>query len=168
MNRRSFRVYLAGPDVFFSDPKGRGEALKEQCRREGLEGVYPLDAEIALEGLEPLSKGYSIYRGNIALIQSCVGVLANISPFRGPSADVGTAFEIGYGAALGLPIVCYTDTFNVYADRVQPDGLLIEDFGMVDNLMLHAAAGGRICRTAAVAAATMYEFLMARAKAVVA
>jgi len=81
-----------------------------------------------------------IYEGNINLINSCDAILANIFPFRGPSVDVGTAFEIGYGLAKGLVVVCYTSQKNLYKDRVIPDELLIEDFGMIDNLMIHCSA----------------------------
>jgi nucleoside 2-deoxyribosyltransferase len=153
------RVYLAGPDVFFPDAKGRGEMRKKWCNEAGLEGVYPLDSGVDLEGLNPMEKGFAIYDANIELILSCEGVLADITPFRGPSADVGTAFEIGFGKALGLPIVCYTNEPNNYKDRVQDDGLLIEDFGMVDNLMLHGAAGDDIYLDFNLAAHALYRLL---------
>jgi nucleoside 2-deoxyribosyltransferase len=135
------RVYLAGPDVFFKDAIERAEILKIQCDEFGLEGIFPLDSEIKLE--EPINQeknGYLIYEGNINLINSCDAILANISPFRGPSVDAGTAFEIGYGLAKGLVVVCYTSQKNLYKDRVIPDELIIEDFGMIDNLMIHCSA----------------------------
>jgi len=139
------RVYLAGPDVFFPDVIERSEILKIQCDLWGLEGVFPLDSEIKLE--EPINQeinGYRIYEGNLKLILSCSAVLANISPFRGPSIDPGTAFEIGYGMAHGLLVVAYTTNKTIYKERVIPDGMLIEDFGMIDNLMIHGATRGRI------------------------
>jgi nucleoside 2-deoxyribosyltransferase len=141
------RVYLAGPDVFYPDVTERSEFLKIQCDLWGLEGVFPLDSEVKLE--EPINQeknGYLIYEGNLKLIKSCAAVLANVSPFRGPSVDAGTAFEIGYGLASGLIVVGYTNDKTFYKDRVQPDGLFIEDFGMIDNLMIHGATGGRIFR----------------------
>jgi nucleoside 2-deoxyribosyltransferase len=143
------RVYLAGPDVFFPDVNERSENLKIKCDLWNLEGVFPLDANIKLD--EPINQeknGYTIFNGNIGLILSCDAVLANISPFRGPSIDAGTAFEIGYGFANGLMVVCYTDNLSYYKDRVKNDGLLIEDFGMIDNLMIHAAANGNIFASA--------------------
>ena len=139
------RIYLAGPDVFFTDVTERAETLKSQCDLWGLEGVFPLDSEVKLE--EPIDQqknGYLIYEGNLKLIESCAAVLANISPFRGPSVDAGTAFEIGYGLASGLIVVGYTSALSFYKERVEPDGLLIEDFEMIDNLMIHGATNGRI------------------------
>ena len=139
------RVYLAGPDVFFPDVTKRAENLKIQCDLWGFDGVFPLDSEIKLE--EPINQeknGYLIYEGNLGLIRSCAAVLANISPFRGPSVDAGTAFEIGYGLAKGLIVVGYTTSKTFYKERVKPDDMLIEDFGMIDNLMIHGAICGKI------------------------
>ncbi len=151
------RVYLAGPDVFYPDVQLRSEILKKQCERYGLEGVFPLDADVKLE--EPINQeknGYTIFRGNIGLIKSCDAVLANMIPFRGPSVDAGTAFEMGYGFALGLVVVGYTQHDSSYKSRVEEDidhpgfdnlGLMIEDFQMKDNLMIHGATGGMIFET---------------------
>lgn len=142
------RVYLAGPDVFFPDMVERSENLKIQCDLAGLDGVFPLDSEVELEEQTTeeakVRNGFKIYRGNLELIKSSVAVLANISPFRGPSVDCGTAFEIGYARALGKIVVAYTDQNTLYKQRVIHDGLVIEDFGMVDNLMIHGAVDGKI------------------------
>ncbi len=139
------RVYLAGPDVFYPDAAERAARLKEMCHKRGLEGVFPLDSQVKLlEPIEQEENGFIIYRANVKLIKSCWAILANMSPFRGPSMDVGTAFEIGYGRALDLHIVGYTDSKTDYNTRVKEDGLLTENFGMVDNLMVHAAVCGDI------------------------
>lgn len=142
------RVYLAGPDVFFPNVNEIAGKLKECCFEFDLEGVFPLDSEVDLD--QPINQqknGYKIYRGNINLIKSCSAVLANISPFRGPSIDPGTAFEIGYGKSLGLTCVGYTNNLTKLKNRVIPDGLLVEDFQMIDNLMIHAALDGNIFNT---------------------
>jgi nucleoside 2-deoxyribosyltransferase len=142
------RVYLAGPDVFYPDAKERGENLKKICSKLDLEGVYPIDSELNLDKLSPVEKGIAIYNANIGLIRSCVAVVANMNPFRGCSMDVGTAFEMGFGSALRLIVVGYSSNQKYYKDRVTPDGLLIEDFDMIDNLMVHAATNGYIFSTA--------------------
>jgi len=139
------RVYLAGPDVFFPDAAERAARLKEMCSKRGLVGVFPLDSGVKL--LQPVERednGYIIAFENIKLIESCWAVLANMSPFRGPSMDVGTAFEMGYGRALRMNVVGYTDSKTEYKTRVKEDGLLIENFGMIDNLMVHSAVAGDI------------------------
>ena len=131
------KVYLAGPDVFYPDCTSRANHLKKLCHMYGMEGVFPLDAGLDLSQVPRKDQGYRIYEANIKLIQGCDAILANMTPFRGPSMDVGTAFEMGYGAALGKKVVGYTENPSDYKTRVTPDGALIEDFGMVDNLMVH-------------------------------
>ena len=139
------RVYLAGPDVFYPDVADRSAKLKDACRHYGFEGIFPLDSGVQLiPPVEREENGFLIYEANIKLIQSCQAMLANVSPFRGPSLDAGTAFEIGFGRALGLEVVGYTSDRSLYKDRVTPDGLMVEDFGMIDNLMIHAAICGDI------------------------
>jgi nucleoside 2-deoxyribosyltransferase len=146
------RVYLAGPDVFEPNPKELAEKLKAVCQKFGLEGVLPLDAELALEGLAPREQGRLIFEANVKLIRSCQGVLANMVPFRGPSMDVGTAWEMGCAYALNLPIVGYTNDDRSYPERVKDyrgrppyessnnaafkDPAFVESFDLHDNLML--------------------------------
>ena len=139
------RVYLAGPDVFLTEPLQRAAAMKEICARHGLVGVSPLDllpGETAAPGpLDP----YVIARRNEAHIRSADAILANLTPFRGPGADAGTVYEIGFGRAIGRPVFGYATTAADYATRVRggtgdtardADGLEIEDFGLFENLMI--------------------------------
>jgi nucleoside 2-deoxyribosyltransferase len=138
-------VYLAGPEVFFPDVTEVAARLKALCRAQGLEGLFPTDAE------RPTGKGIgpalAIYLGNVALIDRSDAVVADISPFRGAGMDPGTAWEIGYAVARRLPVFAWSHDLRPYADRVGPlgsgprgpvdaDGLLVEDFGLVENLMI--------------------------------
>lgn len=151
----SARVYLAGPDVFLRDPMAFAARKKELCARHGLTGVFPLDAEIDLAGADAREAGLRISRANEALIRSCQAVIAHVTPFRGPSADVGTAYEMGFARALGLHVFAYTNVQDDFLTRTvafvgatsrRPDGevedgdrMSIESFGLVDNLMLAGA-----------------------------
>lgn len=147
------RVYLAGPDVFQPDPVAAGEKLKEACRRHGLEGVYPLDSGVKRRPREPGPLfARRIFEGNCLLIHGCQGVLANVSPFRGPSADVGTAWEMGYAHSLKRPIVAYSDSDRDYKERcgfreTDSKGMSVEDFDLWDNLMLACCTVGGARRT---------------------
>lgn len=96
------RVYLAGPGVFRKDATAFGEMLKQKCARAGLVGCFPLDNEIA--GGSPRQQAERIYRANVDLISGAKAIIADISPFRGPHMDQGTAWELGYGIAKGLPV----------------------------------------------------------------
>lgn len=135
------RVYLAGPDVFFSNVQERSENLKRVCAEHDLEGVFPLDAKLDLDEIEmPHEKGLKIFHANVALIRSCDAVLANMIPFRGPSMDVGTSWEMGCGYGLGKIVVGYSSDQRTYKERAVPDQYLVEDFNMIDNLMLVGGA----------------------------
>ena len=149
------RVYLAGPDVFFPNAKTRSREKRKICAANGLCGISPLDAKVQRTGIKPIEHGFRIYRANVGLIETCAAVIADISPFRGPGADPGTSFEMGYARGRGLPIFAYTTVSDLYEARLAAafgplarrrdqrlydrNGIAVEEFGMVDNLMLHAA-----------------------------
>jgi len=153
---KQLRVYLAGPEVFLPDALEMGAKKRAVCAEFGLDGVFPLDGGLDLDGLEPRWQGRAIYQTNIDLIRSCDLLIANLTPFRGVSADVGTVFEMGFMAALGKPVLGYSNSPQSFRHRLEdhfigkiqlradgqlagPDGLAIEDFDMFDNLMLHGA-----------------------------
>ncbi len=132
------RVYLAGPDVFFPNAAEVGEAKKQICAQYGFEGVFPLETDFSrLFELDNLAdKGHKSFDLMVELMDSCDFVIANLTPFRGPSMDVGTAIEMGYMHGCGKPVFGYTNVVAGYAERVQPDDFFIEQFGLVDNLMV--------------------------------
>lgn len=157
------RVYLAGPDVFLPDPQSRALLLKQICARHGVTGVSPLDAP----DHEPpewaaLPLALRIARRNEAHIASSQALIANLTPFRGPSADAGTVFELGFMRALGRPVFGWTNTRALFLERTlaayparadragalrDADDMMLEDFGMHENLMIDGAiiaAGGRL------------------------
>jgi len=149
---RTPRIYLAGPEVFFPNAAAQGQSKKRLCAEHGFEGVFPLDNAIETAGLSPQEIARRISRGNEALMRSCDLLIANCTPFRGVSMDVGTAFEIGFMRALGRPVLGYTNHPADYASRVR-DGAQaphvawdaesaaadIEDFGLAENLMIAVA-----------------------------
>lgn len=135
------KVYLAGPDVFRENAKAHGELLKAMCRTQDLEGLYPLDNELKPSG-NPAQDAKWIFEADCAQVRECDGVIANLTAFRGPSIDVGTAFEIGFAKALGKPVVGYWASHRPYNSRAEiytgPDATYpnLEDFGLFDNLMI--------------------------------
>lgn len=136
------RIYLAGPTVFQADADDAGARLVALCATHGCEGLYPLD--FALDG--PMS-ATAIQAACLRELRSAHGVVADLSPFRGPHADDGTAFELGFAHALGLPIWAYTTDARPLIERIagarstsghQRDtgGMLIENFDRAHNSML--------------------------------
>ncbi len=141
-------IYIAGPDVFWPNAREAGARKVAACQTLGAKGVFPLDSELCLDELMPFDAGVAICRANMELMRDCDLVVANMTPFRGVSMDVGTAFEMGFMAALGRPVWGYTLDGRIYADRVlqknttgfDEQGCTIEQFDMADNLMMVGAA----------------------------
>jgi nucleoside 2-deoxyribosyltransferase len=140
------KIYLAGPDVFLPEPLQAAHAKQQICAKYGFEGMFPFDQELDFSALSPFEAGMAIYRSNVTLMDRCDLVVANMTPFRGPSMDVGTAFEMGYMAAKGKPVFGYSNDGRIYGDRVpaatpgwDEQGQAIESFDMHDNLMLEGS-----------------------------
>jgi nucleoside 2-deoxyribosyltransferase len=160
------RVYLAGPDVFLPDAAAWMQRKKAICAGFQLVGVSPLDDLLNQPGeWVDLPDWRRIALRNEAHIRSCVAVVANLTPFRGPSADVGTVYEIGFARGLGLKVFGYATVTTTFLDRTlasigggrqeadgswwDGDGLLVEQFGLFDNLMIEAGiaeSGGALVR----------------------
>ena len=141
------KIYLAGPDVFLPDAVDIGRRKVELCGRHGLIGLYPLDNAIDIA-----AKGASlrIFRGNENMMIEADAIIANLTPFRGPGADAGTVYELGYMAGSGKLCLGYSNDPSAYTERVRKFtdvnaregllvdvlGLTVEDFGLADNLMM--------------------------------
>jgi nucleoside 2-deoxyribosyltransferase len=150
-------MYLAGPDVFAADALAIGARKKELCARHGLAGVFPSDLVTLDARLAPLEQAMAIYDVLERAMRDCDGAFVDLTPFRGPSMDVGTAYEMGYLKALGRPLFAYSGSALPFTERVvgwsagrvstrtdgsreDRDGMAIEAFGMADNLMIDAGA----------------------------
>jgi nucleoside 2-deoxyribosyltransferase len=132
------KIYLAGSDVFLPNALEIGARLVQKCAEVGFEALFPLDNEISGPS-DKFEMGKEIALANMQMIRDCDIVLANVTPFRGPSADIGTVFECAYAKALGKYVVAY-GPMSDYKDRVigevPHDGMHIEDWGAWDNIML--------------------------------
>ncbi|MCW9033139.1 MAG: nucleoside 2-deoxyribosyltransferase [Rhodospirillales bacterium] len=139
------QVYLAGPEVFHFEAQQRIDKMRETCKELGLTPLTPLDH------LQETSE--AIYKQNTLLIEQSALMIVNISPFRGISLDPGCAFEIGYAAALGKPIIAWSMDRSDYLSRTSgayggnlrqddkgvwrdPTADEVENFGLADNLMI--------------------------------
>ena len=154
------RVYLAGPEVFLADRDAIAAEKKAICAQHGMIGVFPTDPAPGAPQAD--TDWMRIYLGNEAHIHGCDALIANLTPFRGASADPGTAYELGFMRALGRPVLGYSNAAGNFTMRSlaalrgavhgrangaweDADGMEVEDFGLTDNLMIDggiAAAGG--------------------------
>lgn len=146
-------IYLAGPEVFLPDSQEIGLKKQALCRDYGFLGLYPGDNGTFDSSLTRSEISRVIFATNLALMRRADIFLGNLTPFRGPSADVGTVWELGYMAGLNKPVYGYsnataslltrTRSFDP-ASRFVADsgfwhdsrGLVIEDLDGCDNLMI--------------------------------
>lgn len=141
------KIYLAGPEVFLPDAVELGQRKLAICARYGLTGLYPLDDAVDLAAPRA---SMAIFKGCEAMMDAADAIIANLTPFRGPGADTGTVFELGYMAGRQKRCLGYSNDPSTYAERtrvfttvtasggrlVDADGWSVEDFGLSDNLMM--------------------------------
>ena len=155
-------VYLAGPDVFHPASKEIGARLGGLCATHGLRALYPADSAVPLDAPDAAAR---IYAADVAMINACAAVIANVTPWRGPNMDPGTAFEIGYAAARGTPIFIYTEGLVAWAEADQWRALdekvfpKAGEFGHAENLMCCVPAKG-IVKTAEEAIVMASDYLL--------
>ena len=155
------KIYLAGPEVFFPDPLAEAERKKNYLAGLGHEGLFPLDNALDLDRIEEKpAKGLAIARANVELMESADAIIANLSPWHGPSADIGTVIELVYMGTRGKRVAAYSNDPESFLTRIRshhrryhgtdelreeghpvarlvgPDGHTVEDFDLPDNLML--------------------------------
>jgi nucleoside 2-deoxyribosyltransferase len=137
------KVYLAGPDVFYPNCGAIFEERIRLCAALGRTALIPVD--------ETLDTAPAIFENNVALIEQADGIVANISPFRGPHCDVGTAWEMAYATAKGKPVFAWSSDPRPLVARIRAvgkdgrdaEGHLAENFGLAENLMIGESIVGK-------------------------
>jgi nucleoside 2-deoxyribosyltransferase len=144
------KVYLAGPEVFYADAHTRLARKRELAVEFGLQ---PVLGELGDLPSGPVESGLAIFRANEKAMRAAAICVANISPFRGLSADPGTVWELGFMYGLGRRCFAYTSEPRHYTPRVAewvgeplardpagllrlPNGAMVEEHEMADNLMI--------------------------------
>jgi len=147
------KIYLAGPEVFLPNAREMLDLKASLARDAGFTPLSPGDLQIPPADTR-IGHGCNINEVDERMMLEADAVIANLTPFRGVAADTGTSFELGFMCALGKPVFAYTNVAANHFTRIKahyggvatidetgryrgPDGLSIENFDMVDNLMLH-------------------------------
>ncbi|WEX77021.1 nucleoside 2-deoxyribosyltransferase [Sinorhizobium numidicum] len=148
------KVYLAGPEVFLPNAREMLDRKAALAREAGLIPLSPGDLEIPPTNSKR-ERAAAISAVDEKMMFEADAIIANLTPFRGIAADTGTSFELGFMCALDKPVFAYTNVARDHTARIidhfngavtpdaeghlrDPDGLSIENFGLIDNLMLHA------------------------------
>jgi nucleoside 2-deoxyribosyltransferase len=144
------KAYLAGPDVFLPNAAAQADAKIALCAAYGLIGVAPFNPDLDLR-LPPAALWRRIFADDVQMMRDCDIIIANLTPFRGASADAGTLVELGWFLGQGKPAFGYSNSAEAFSVRAQrqmvlaPDplpGIAVEDFGLADNLMIEGALPG--------------------------
>ncbi|MFM2281745.1 MAG: hypothetical protein RLZZ444_3976 [Pseudomonadota bacterium] len=164
----TMKLYIAGPEVFLPNAREMLKRKAELARQYGFEPLCPGDLEIPkTDSLRQM--GLAISEIDEHMMNQSQAVIANLTPFRGIAADPGTVFELGYMCGQGKLVAVYTNVAANHYERVLayyngevaiddhghkrgPDGLSLEDFGMIENLMLDGGVerrGGHVAIHAA-------------------
>ena len=154
--KRLETVYLAGFEAFLP------EAAAHDQRRAALASDYGLT--VLIPGYEvgdsaPEVAARAIYAHRAALMRQADAAIVNLTPWRGPSCDPGTAFEAGFLAAQGKPVFAYLNIdreeeadyrgrFDLWLGSSQGEdglwrdayGCAVEDLGLPEAAMLWAEA----------------------------
>jgi nucleoside 2-deoxyribosyltransferase len=144
------KAYLAGPDVFLPNAAAQAVAKIALCATYGLTGIAPFNPDLDLSQ-PPALLWRRIFADDVRMMRDCDIIIANLTPFRGASADAGTLVELGWFLGIGKPAYGYSNSAEVFAARTRaqmaraPDelpGISVEDFGLADNLMIEGALPG--------------------------
>lgn len=167
------KIYLAGPLIFRTDARREGERLKDICHGYGMIGLFPLDLEFALPK-DGTAAARAICASCHDMIRQADAVVADLSPFRGPHCDDGTAFEIGIARERGIPIFGYAADLSPLSHRIvhtipkdgafrDADGYEVENFNQPFNAMIAGALTSPPFQTAAEALAACALFMLGAA-----
>jgi nucleoside 2-deoxyribosyltransferase len=143
------RAYLAGPDVFLPDTPAHARRKAAICADHGITALPPLNEDVASLARMPDAEAWRvIFDKDLAMMEAADLVIANLTPFRGASADAGTLVELGWFLGRGRPIFAYSNSAEPFSARSTallarvPDpmpGLTVGGFGLPDNLMIPGA-----------------------------
>ncbi|CAD2220830.1 nucleoside 2-deoxyribosyltransferase [Angomonas deanei] len=127
------KIYIAGPAVFHADHgKAYYDHVRELTAANNIKPLIPLDNNV--------SGALNIRNANIEQIKQCDAIIADLSPFRSHEPDCGTAFEVGYAAALNKIILTFSSDQRTLVERYggvkDSLGMEVEDFNLPFNLML--------------------------------
>lgn len=150
-------VFLAGPDVHGPDGAAVLDAKRGRCEAHGLRAVFAVPPHTEAQRDEIAAR--IAYADTCAALRGCDAVIANLTPWRGPSPEPSAVFEAGFAAALGRPVFAYANVADEeeadlvgrvgawFGASAEPDGVwrdadgcAIEDLGLPETLMLWAEA----------------------------
>lgn len=118
------RVYFADNSRLWPETKAvrQRERIEALCNKHGIDAVWPAEHCSFPEdfSLKAADVKTVLTKSALVTVPDMSAVIAEASPFRGPSLNPVIAFELGIAALLGLPIFAWTSAN--YARHPAPNG----------------------------------------------
>ncbi len=156
--RRIRSIYLAGPALPLVHEAPVAAAAQLMVEAAGYAAVR-LDEDALVERSPSEAMAREIYAQRVARMRQADAAVVNLTPFRGPHCDPGTAFEAGFFSGLGKPVFAYMNLFSEEEAELKSRvdfyvgaevdeagvwrddfGAPIEDYGLPESLILWAEA----------------------------
>jgi hypothetical protein len=135
-------LYYIAHRLFSAHDRALGAYVAGRLARQvGADAVFLPFCDTDEENLADACKGRRLYELDRERLRRIDGMLAVL---HGPSLDDGVCMEIGYAAALGLPVIALTTDFQTYAPardapaRTFPDPLM--DIVLTEVVRAHKLA----------------------------
>jgi nucleoside 2-deoxyribosyltransferase len=110
------KLFVAGPEVFLPNGRELFAAKCELIRDAGFVPSCPYDPGVP-DDLTGVDLAMAISANDERLIRESDVFLANLTPFRGVSADSGTVYELGFVCALEKPVHGYSNVAAGFGQR---------------------------------------------------
>ena len=113
------RIFLAAP-LFSESEREFNEKVARELRKAGLEVWMAQEAPFIKDGTDEEKR--SIYEEDTTALKNSDAVVAALD---GIDVEAGVAFEIGYAAALGKPIIGLKTDYRTFS-RIENINLMLE------------------------------------------
>jgi nucleoside 2-deoxyribosyltransferase len=156
--RRIVSLYIGGPDAAMPEGHKRLADKRLLCQEAGFVPVMSNDG-VLVETDPSEAMAREIYADRVRRLRLADAAILNLTPWRGPGCHAGAAFEAGFLAGLGKPVLAYLNveaeqeaelkervglSMGLERDRkgVLRDGFggEVEDYGLPEDLMVWAEA----------------------------
>ncbi len=129
--KRVETVFLAGPDPWFPEAAAHRARRDALVRAGGFTPVLPEVGAGLTEDARSEVAARRIYADTVSALRAADAVIANLSPWRGASCDPAAAFQCGFAAALGKPVLAYMNLQD--EDDADPRGRVEALFGAMPD-----------------------------------
>jgi nucleoside 2-deoxyribosyltransferase len=114
-------LYYVAHRLFAAHDRALGAYIAHQlAHRAGAEAVFLPFCDTDEENLVSACKGRRLFELDCLRLRQITGMVAVL---HGPSLDDGVCMEVGFAAALGVPVVIVTTDFQTYGPEHDQPGL---------------------------------------------